>query len=819
MATGAEVGRISIRVMPDTDKFRSELKKQLELIERELRGTVEVDVELDTAAARAELERLKRSGGSIDVDVDVDRNSIRRSRGAIDKLFSMPSFGSGINPSAMLVILAGIAAVAAPLLGLITTALLTLPGLIALVATPIGALVLGFDGLKEAANSIKQPFENLKTVMSDAVQAQFTPAFEKLAEIFPTLERSLPNVSAGVANLMQGISNTLTRPENMLMIEETINNIGSALTNAQPGVNGFVDGFIRLANVFSEKLPGIIDWFNGAGTSFNNWITEMDKSGELSTSFDTLGTTLKSILETLGKLAIEGMKFVSDPSKVDGFKESLDGILGSLESIAEMSNAIADVWDVVSFVGSSIKEIVSNPTTGFDTVFGPAIFGGEGGARDWREAAKNAAAGVDEVKTAVDQIPPAADAANTSLEQLMTMPPAQGGIVEQLQQGLNAPAEGGPALEPPPVAPPDTEAAKAQVAEYQQFVDTVTEQVRGSLEQATTGESMPPPNFDAFKAAWDSLPGMVTGAVEAMKAAAAGALTGVETSFVDSGGRIVAEVSSWPGKISAALSGMYGAGQEAGAQIANGMVAGIQGGIPSVTAAAQSLAAAASAAARAELGIKSPSRVFMAIGGYTAEGFYNGMNEGFKPVMGLAQDLSKQVTEAFLTNQGMSESMAAALAAGGVADQLKMQEEELKAQQDALDIEKLRAEIAEKKAISDEEKERTKAVSETLSLRQSELDLQKKQLELTKKETKATSDLNKEYGSLLGKALGVPVDMADAAATQFITDLGFSNTGLAPTLMNEGVKYIFNVNGVDEALAIKQREQNKQALQFTNTGR
>jgi hypothetical protein len=58
MAGGQEVGRISIRVMPDTTKFRQDLKKKLEAIEKSIKATIPVDVDLDAAGAKAHMREL-----------------------------------------------------------------------------------------------------------------------------------------------------------------------------------------------------------------------------------------------------------------------------------------------------------------------------------------------------------------------------------------------------------------------------------------------------------------------------------------------------------------------------------------------------------------------------------------------------------------------------------------------------------------------------------------------------------------------------------------------------------------------------------------
>jgi hypothetical protein len=68
--------------------------------------------------------------------------------------------------------------------------------------------------------------------------------------------------------------------------------------------------------------------------------------------------------------------------------------------------------------------------------------------------------------------------------------------------------------------------------------------------------------------------------------------------------------------------------QSAGPDIIDGLVSAITGGQSDVVKAMTDLAGGAIDAAKDVLGIKSPSKVFAEIGGYTAEGFAQGVDDG-----------------------------------------------------------------------------------------------------------------------------------------------------------------------------------------------
>ncbi|MGE2717574.1 phage tail protein [Mycolicibacterium litorale] len=391
-AGGREVGRISIRVLPNLKGFRAKVKAEIEAVEQ---MTAKIKVEADTDPFRREV-RAVTQGLKATIDVDANTEGVREqiqaaaqgtktkvkaevdvNRGALDRVLNVlnnvksPGFGSGINASGYAAIFAGITAVAAPLFGLVTSAMLTLPGLIAAVATPIGALMLGLDGLKAAAARLAAPFEALKASMSAVVEQQFTPVFDKLGAVFPMLTRSLPTVTQGMANMARAAVDTITSSAGMAKIESTISNIGNALSKSAPGIGAFTKGLISLAQSFSEKLPNLSEWFNGAGKSFSEWVQRITADGTLSKAFDGLGGTLKTILEALGGMASEGLKFMQDPKNIEDFNNGLKSVGDSLTSIVTLSNQLNNLGDLFknfmpTFDFESIKQDLLTPFTSAD---------------------------------------------------------------------------------------------------------------------------------------------------------------------------------------------------------------------------------------------------------------------------------------------------------------------------------------------------------------------------------------------------------------------------------------------------------------------
>lgn len=828
MATGVEVARISVKVSPDTSKFRSELKRNLEAIEGSTKAEIEVDLKLNAAQAVADLRRLLlvmqgiADANPIRVGVELDRDrdltdfmkamkkagSSGGGGGGSGKNPLIPSFGSGVNPAGYAVIAAGLLTVIAPLVGLITTSLLALPGLLSLVLTPIGAISLGLSGLMEAAQVLQQPFLDLQSVMSEAAKTRFTPVLESLKPLFTLAEEHLPNVTNAVGDIAQAMADVLVSEDGQAKIAGVIDDIANGLRAMAPGFADFTDGLLGITKEFTAGLPGIADWFNGATASFKNWVNEMESTGQLKDAFSGLGDTLKIILDTLGQLAEKGIEFVSDPEKLETFKTTLEGIGTAIETVMDMSSGFYDFlretynvlggfnkilqgdfsegWDQLSegLFPSEAKAEAKGDKTGRAyanaTINGANARFGNGDAVELPEIDPNpdgafggsfgdVAAGADKAKASVDGLAESVEKVKQNAEGKLT-----GGIAGALAPG------GGDAQVPPP----DTSQAEAKVTEYQQFVTTVTDQVKGALSQATTGETLPAPDFAAFKQAWDELPTLIT----------------------TKGDEMAANAAQIPPKIGESLAGMQAIGFNAGAELMNGLANGITAHMGVAMAAAANAAAATAAAAKAKLDINSPSRVFEEIGMFTAQGMAVGLDKGFQPVLAQAQDLAGQISAAFA--EGTTDPTA--MLNGYSAQDVKRMEKTL-----ALEIKKLETQA---KALEYQAKT---TGNDALQARAKEIRQQKEQLSLQKDMLSLTNDYNDTVGGGGGEdpfvkaasgLMNAPVDFAKATGKQFLSDLGISGNGLISKAITEGISYVFNIGSVDEAMSIKDREESKQAL-------
>jgi tape measure domain-containing protein len=161
-----------------------------------------------------------------------------------------------------------------------------------------------------------------------------------------------------------------------------------------------------------------------------------------------------------------------------------------------------------------------------------------------------------------------------------------------------------------------------------------------------------------FMNVWNFIKGLFSGNMGRIGSLASSGIARVKT-FFSSGFRavydtvkskmssVVTTVKEIPGKISSALSGLPGKLKEIGKNVIMGLVNGIKNSLHLVMGAAQSIIDKIPGPIKHALGIKSPSRVMMAIGKWVTEGLVKGMLGGSKKVAATSKKLHELITKAF----------------------------------------------------------------------------------------------------------------------------------------------------------------------------
>ena len=933
-AGGKEVGRVSIRVVPNLDRFREELKAELEAVEKSEKVTIPVEFDVDRAGLRTALDKLQnekvrvgidsdkissdleravsavnRKGRmklGIDVDntvdftmfrdrmrrelnkaatslearipLDVDGDRLRQDvylkiaslRGRVGSLpldleitaaekakiaaeiaalnMILPKvdvggggggfgglgslFGDiGLRGENLGLILAGLA-VAAPAIALVSGALTALPAVIAGVLTPIAAVALGLEGIGKAAEKSREPFEKLKAVMSQRFEEKMTPIFEKLNNVFPTLQEAMPKVADGLSEMFAGFTDAVTSERGLDAIRGTIENIGAALSAARPGIETFTSSILTLVDRITAKFPNLSTKFNDLATQFSGWIdkiTTVDAEGTtpLDRAMETLGGVVRELGGIAGDLLAKGFEWLSDPE----FGKTM---VDFVADVRELTNDVLPLTKTLfEQIAGALRDSVTQAETlmkllGAKTPLGELVLGGDPGAPNKGEPDNRSA--FDKFKAGFKEAF-SLDSLRSMLNPLTLFKPIIDGV-----SGLA------------PMILPKFATLVTQIAE------TFT-----SLGAKIAPKLAAVPQF--VSGAFSVLPQIVSGFVGQMVGAARGglgrlaaaAITGAAefvAGIATGGVNAVTEVSTWPGRLVSALGDLVTSFYNAGVDAVQGFIDGLRSRIENAATVASDLGFAALRALQGALNINSPSREFISLGDSAGEGFAlgieNSQDEAVAKVKAMAKAVFEAMKEVFgsasganlnfnfggigsalndvqSSAQGLQRTLGNTPGLGGGTGKIdsatKQQIDGLKLEQDKLDLQRQQLQVQKGLTADKAAKAAIQQQQDALKLQKDQLDVQIGQLQYGAKYEQQTAGIGANYQEIAKQAGQMPVDFATATLGQFQQDIGMSGNGALNAIADWGVQaasnFVFNVSNVDEAIAVKNNQQNLQALSYT----
>lgn len=308
--------------------------------------------------------------------------------GAAGSIPSLLSFGS-----ILVIIAAAIAVILPPLLALGVGFLSLAPALLAF-AAPLGAVALGLDGIKKAAEraglfadengakkgggTVGAALDAIKQKVSDTFENALFPAFDKLGTLFNNsgFQNALAGVAQGLSDMASGFIDAITSSTGMANINSIVSNISTGLTNAAPGVRDFTEAILELVEGISQKFPGLGTWFSELMAGFKEDMVDFTKPGEDGMSrLDHLIANVRSGIEGLTGLFQafwnQGLKDIQDPNFgksmlnfFDGVKSFVTNTLPVLtegfKSLADALKALEPVFKGIGLLGN-LAQLTANP--------------------------------------------------------------------------------------------------------------------------------------------------------------------------------------------------------------------------------------------------------------------------------------------------------------------------------------------------------------------------------------------------------------------------------------------------------------------------
>lgn len=340
---GVEVGRVSIKVVPDTSKFREELIAQLKAAGRGLE--VEIPVRIDTQRAMTHLRALQARinilnrmmvngsfGSNNNTLPDFSRNLQEVSRNAFragNSLFGM---------SRMALIVTAVLALAAPVLGLVATLLAGLPSLILAAGVAFATIALGMDGIKDAAKTLAPEVENLRNSLSATFREGLAPVFDELRAVFPVLERGLNRVALGLIDVARELTTFITSGPGLRQLEFILNGIGQFFTDMAPVIRDFVAIFLDLAATGVSNFGILVNMLAEFAQSFQDMLNNLDAE-VFTNAFQGLAEVLGAVLRLFTDLFGIGLKVMGDLGEplailINGINGLLQGMLPILSLLS-----------------------------------------------------------------------------------------------------------------------------------------------------------------------------------------------------------------------------------------------------------------------------------------------------------------------------------------------------------------------------------------------------------------------------------------------------------------------------------------------------
>ena len=864
MADGPNVGKVSVKVTPDTSRFHRLLKKQLERGKDILR----VDVDLDTKGVKAQFEKLVSSLGTakvrwewdnsnarvpalpgnqrvkIGVDVDQVRQLEERLKGLgksdhdiAATAASIASLGAaasnarggvgGLGRAGLITF--AVFALAAPAVGLVAGLIAGLPSLLAATGAGIGAVALGMDGIKKAAATLQPQFDALKASVSGVFESRLTEQFQQLSVLFPLLEAGMGRVAGGLSDMMQGFTNVVTSGQGMAQIQGILANTSYMFSMMAPMVEKFTSSFLTLASSGAASFNLLLQPLQNFATGFNDMANRITSNGMFEGAMAGLSQTLDGIFGLFNRLmevGVTAMAALGGPlqNMLGGFGDLLVGAMPALTSfsavlantIGALGTSLAPAFAALTPVLDAIMPIITQLATTLGGALSSAV---------------------------VALAPPLTEMVNVLgpvlTTALQSLAPLLGVIAENLGGLLLSAVQ---ALAPimPQIAETFAMLATAISGTLAQVLPVL---VQAFAQLLPVFIELVPPILQVVQAFVPLIPALgqlvvaALGVVSALTPLIAGfaAVVTVVALVIAKIVEFAANVVAWvvnaaAGIVSAITSGMQqfvsvigdgigaavdwftGLGDKVRAACAGfGTVliaagkALMKGLLDGITAGWNAVKDFVGGLASKIASLKGPipydKKVLIPNGEALMEGLTKGIKDGSESALDEAKALAGKIRDAFAEGMGSGVDVDLAL-----KDKIK----DLKANRDLMN---LQLDQTRSSGATDE----TKMLNE----QKQQLNLQIRQLEFAKRygeEVSSTTDKQADYNSQLESAMKIPHDFADATTGQFMGDLGISGNGALTSLAKQGLQwgsqFVFNVSDVDSALGAKDRITNQQSLQM-----
>lgn len=336
---GKSVGRTSIRVVPDSSRFREDLRKALERIERtefvhikpalrekdanrfhaEVRrlaeqasqNKVNVAVAANTAAAAAQLRYTTRPR-VVPLHVRVSQRSLMtaataiaaltgarvaanwvedlsRALGNIDKNLPKIGFVTTAITSLVSVLFAsvsGLVGIGAGLAAMLP-ALLVLPGLFAGLVTSAALLVIALADSATQLESLAPHMRELTQIIRDGFWSQARqPILDLVNNLMPQLRNAFRETSIAIGGFIGAMATSFDKEFANGRFESIFAGMTESFSILRTGTDGFAGALVSLFQIAADYVPRLSQWFVDIANRFDAWLKTTAEDGRMTQWID-----------------------------------------------------------------------------------------------------------------------------------------------------------------------------------------------------------------------------------------------------------------------------------------------------------------------------------------------------------------------------------------------------------------------------------------------------------------------------------------------------------------------------------------------------
>jgi hypothetical protein len=261
--------------------------------------------------------------------------------------------------------------------GAVSTAIAAIPGTIVAIGAPLGVVMLGIDGIKKAAASLKPEFDKLKTSVSATFEKGLLPVFKQLQPLFGRLTGDVNAVAQSIVALAAYMTHFIASESGIRLIQQALSNVKLMIDGMAPGLRNIVRGFLEVAaqrGAFDVLTTAV----NTFGTAFQEQVTKRIGDGTLAAAFRGLEGMVAALARGFVHLVDNGLRvFAAAAPGVNDFLNSLTNFFNRFdwESLGRsVGNVFGGIADVVNRIPQGTIDAIAAAFERLGNVFQNAGF-------------------------------------------------------------------------------------------------------------------------------------------------------------------------------------------------------------------------------------------------------------------------------------------------------------------------------------------------------------------------------------------------------------------------------------------------------------